>query len=341
MLYNCIFRDVGVFSCISSHKGIDPITISGIAVAAGSLLSNLLGAKSQSDINKANIQNQNDLFQKQKDYQNFLNANGTLIQRQALEKAGMNVNAEFGPAVNTTASVPQMAKQDAFMPDMSSVLSFLSNMPNMKLQEEQAEYQSIINEREKNKDKAANKYMTDANDLNNDLSETLASIGVNPEIAGLHVDNVLPEAESKGKAHRYNLGDFDFKKMAKSFEHDLAQYSVDDAKWALDKLVYNAQAKDKDILDYLKRMPEAQFKLLVDKSKEAVAHSSLMGQQEKTSEKQGKLFDAQEAYTQIQKQIAEDNNLSQIFDDMIKNGLSIENVGKMLIACFVQWLKPR
>ena len=341
MLYNSVFRDVGVFSCISSHLGIDPITISGIAVAAGSLLSNLLGSKNQADINKANIQNQNDLFQKQKEYQNFLNANGTLIQRQALEKAGMNVNAEFGPAVNTSASVPQMAKHEAFIPDFNSALSFLSNVPSMKLQEEQAEYQHIINEREKNKDKAANKYMTDANDLNNDLSETLASIGVNPEIAGLHVDNVLPEAESKGKAHRYNLGDFDFKKMAKSFEHDLAQYSVDDAKWALDKLVYNAQAKDKDILDYLKRMPEAQFKLLVDKSKEAVAHSSLMGQQEKTSEKQGKLFDAQEAYTQIQKQIAEDNNLSQIFDDMIKNGLSVENVGKMLIACFVQWLKPR
>ena len=341
MLYNSIYRDVGVFSCVSSHLGIDPITISGIAVAAGSLLSNLLGSKNQADINKANIQNQNDLFQKQKDYQNFLNANGTLIQRQALEKAGMNVNAEFGPAVNTTASVPQMAKQDAFIPDMSSVLSFLSNMPNMKLQEEQAEYQSIINEREKNKDKAANKYMTDANDLNKDLSETLASIGVNPEVAGLHVDNVLPEAESHGKAHRYNLGDFDFKKMEKSFDHDLDQYSVDNAKWALDKLVYNAQASDKKILEYFKRMPEAQFNQLVETSKEAVAHASLMAKQGETSEKQGKLFDAQEAYTQIQKQIAVSSNLSAIFDDMRKNGLSIENVGKMLIACLVQWLKPR
>lgn len=341
MLYNSIFRDVGVFSCISSHKGIDPITISGIAVAAGSLLSNLLGSKNQADINKANIQNQNDLFQKQKEYQNFLNANGTLIQRQALEKAGMNVNAEFGPAVNTTASVPQMAKQEAFIPDFNSALSFLSNVPSMKLQEEQAEYQHIINEREKHKDKAANNYILDSNDLNQDLSETLASIGVNPEIVGLHVDNALPELEAKGKAHRYNLGDFDFKKMSASFEHDLNQYSVDDAKWALDKLVYNAQANDKQIIDYLKRMPEAQFKLLVNQAKEAISHASLMRQQKKTSEKQGKLFDAQEAYTQIQKQLAENNNLSQIFDDMIKNGISLENVGKMLIACFVQWLKPR
>lgn len=341
MLYNSIYRDVGVFSCVSSHLGIDPITISGIAVAAGSLLSNLLGSKSQSDINKANIQNQNDLFQKQKDYQNFLNANGTLIQRQALEKAGMNVNAEFGPAVNTTASVPQMAKQEAFIPDFNSSLSFLSNVPSMKLQEEQAEYQHIINEREKHKDKAAKNYLSDSKTFNESLSDTLKSIGVDPKVAGLDVDNALPEVKVKGKGPDFNLGDFDFKKMAESFEHDLNQYSVDDAKWALDKLVYNAQADDKQILEYFKRMPEAQFKLLVDQAKESVAHASLMRQQKKTSEKQGKLFDAQEAYTRLQEKLANDNNLSQIFDDMIKNGISIENVGKMLIACFVQWLKPR
>ena len=82
----------------------------------------------------------------------------------------------------------------AFIPDfMSSVLSFLSNMPNMKLQGRTSEYQHIINEREKNKDKAANKYMMDANDLDKDLSRHLQVLALIRGIAGLHVDNVLPE----------------------------------------------------------------------------------------------------------------------------------------------------
>lgn len=338
MLYSVIYCDVGRYG--PSRKMIAPLAIAGIAAAAGSVLSNLLGSSAQERVNKANIANQNQLFEKQKDYQNYLNANSALIQRQSLERAGMNVNSNFGPSINTTASVPQQAQQQAFIPNFDSVLSFLQNMPAMKLQEEQAEAQSIQNEREKAKDKAAGQYLLDKDTFNTSLSEDLKSIGVDPSVCGLNSDNVLPNLTVGSKPH-YNMGDFEFKQMSASFEHNLKQYDADDARWALEKLVHRAQAKDKEALEALTKLPKAQLDQIAAATKEAIASAKLHDAQTATEGSRKALFDAQKAYQELQTKIANDSNMSQIFDTIMKEGLSFENVGKMLIAAFVQWMKPR
>ena len=58
-------------------------------------------------------------------------------------------------------------------------------------------------------------------------------------------------------------------------------------------------------------MPEAQFKKLLETRLKKRAR--FLWVSKKTTEKQGKLFDAQEAYTQDTKENLLKNNLSQIF----------------------------
>lgn len=306
--------------------------------AAGALLASGANALFNKSNNAANVANQWALFNAQNRRQDYLNANADLIKRNSLLKAGLNVNSDFGANPNLVGTSVTPANQQAFQIDPS----LLVQLPQMKLAEEQAEAQHILNQREKNKDVAANKYLMDDESFDSSLSEDLKSIGVDPSLVGLNADNVLPEVSvgSKKKSD-YNLGDFEFRKMSKSFEHDLKSYDADDARWSLEVLVHRAQAADKNIIDFLTKLPKAEFDRLAALTKEAIASANLHDAQTATEGSRKKLFDAQEAYTRLQEKIANDSNLSQLFDKMVNDGFSFENVGKLLIAAFVQWLKPR
>lgn len=76
----------------------------------------------QNATNSSSIRNQNALWQKQKEYQNFLNANGMLVHRNALAKAGLNPNYEFGPSENLTAGTPNQASLVSPNIDVGSLL---------------------------------------------------------------------------------------------------------------------------------------------------------------------------------------------------------------------------
>lgn len=88
----------------------------------------LLNMALQERTNSRNIQNQNELFQKQIEHQDRLNANGALMQKQGLERAGLNVLSQFGPNMNLQAPTPSMVQQQAPQAD-SSFVQLLQQQP--------------------------------------------------------------------------------------------------------------------------------------------------------------------------------------------------------------------
>lgn len=108
------------------------------AMAVGSAISaissdsaNEQNVAAQKEINKQNIQNQWRMFGAQNARQDFLNANQALIHRQSLQKAGININADFGgfPNVSTNATPSAEAKAPIVNPVFPSDLG--GQMANM------------------------------------------------------------------------------------------------------------------------------------------------------------------------------------------------------------------
>lgn len=160
MVYNNVFRDVGALSPYTHFRLIDPITLSGIAVAAGSALAGGANALSTNAANKRNIANQNELWEKEKAYQNWLNANGALIQKQSLQRAGFNPNSAFGTSANLQAPSPQ--KSDIQPTDFSFLSSAGSDVAHMIQQ------QPIIDAQVKNIEADTAKKSAETNNLNID-----------------------------------------------------------------------------------------------------------------------------------------------------------------------------
>lgn len=309
-------------------------SVAGIGNMVSNLVTNHENVKMQEEINRRNIENQWAMFRAQNNRQDYLNSNQDFIKRQSLAKAGMNVNSEFGGYPNIATNNIPLAEQKAAQmspPDFSLFAQMLQQAPLVKAQSRdlnaKAEAQEILNEREKAKDSQSNLYM------NNIMSNSsLFGEGYNDVVTSDLDGGELSNVSIKGKGKKFNYGDFEFYRITKQFDNELKQFSYNDAKWSLDKMVLKAQGDDKKVLNSLINLPKGQLEQLAAATKLAV-------QQASTFDKQGQLFDAQAAFTNLQKKIQEESNLSQIFDDMMKDGLTLENVGRMLIACFVNFFK--
>lgn len=271
-----------------------------------------------------------EMADRQERRQDYLTANSALFDRLAKAKAGYNPMADMGyPNVSApTNSAPTLTSPQM---DFTSVASLLQQAPLVKAQAEktkaEADAQNILNERERSKDKGANKYMFDMLSDSSLFGDGFDNV-VSADIAG----PALPDTVKTGKGHKFNYGDFEFYKISKEFGNQVKEFDYNDAKWTLYKMIMKAQGEDKEILQSLVQLPKAQLSQIIQQTNLAI-------QQSKTSKSQGALFDAETALANLQKKLAEDNNMSQIFEGMLKDGLTVENVGKMLIACFVNFFK--
>ena len=122
------------------------------APAIASAISSAVNFISGNHANRANIRNQNELLKKQYQMQQELNANGALVQKQGLERAGMNVLSQFGPNVNLSAPTPSKSDIIAPQADLSGVAQMAQMMQQQPLVEAQVNktkaeenyYQSLV-----------------------------------------------------------------------------------------------------------------------------------------------------------------------------------------------------
>lgn len=93
-----------------------------IVGAAASLAGNALSSLSQKSANERNLENQWQMFNAQKDYQNFLNENADSMKRRSLEKAGFNLNMDNGGYPSLTPPASPLSNINASSFDFSNML---------------------------------------------------------------------------------------------------------------------------------------------------------------------------------------------------------------------------
>ena len=229
------YLDVGSYTpCVQPVKQVPIIPIAMAAAPIGSSIYNTL---SGSRTNKKALENQDKLYAQQKAQQDYLNANGALIKRQSMERAGLNPNADYGYSPNLTASTPTPAQLSApqFNPDMSTVMSMLQLMQQKPVSEAQA--------RQTNAD-------AEAQELQNDI--TKAEIGANPG----------------GVA---DIGERNYQISVANFQSMLQKQNADMAEDRLRQMVADGQFENPKVAKALLEMPYRQYRYLINQSKDLLA----------------------------------------------------------------------
>lgn len=275
------------------------------APAIATALSSAINFISGGHANRANIRNQNELLRKQFNMQQELNANGALVQKQGLERAGMNVLSQFGPNLNLSA--PSPSKSDIIAPQAD--LSGLAQMAQMmqqqplvdaqaKVASEQAEAQRIENERNKSKDLVIrNQTLIDNVVKNGNLTDQ--------EFLDWYSDNIRPVQE--------NLGSFEARKLLRAYQSELFQFDAQDAQNLLKKKVAENQIKSSPVIEALTNMPTQEFERLFAETNDLWASVVLKG-------KQGEYYDAQTALTDTENELKQNSSLIPLIQKYIPEG---------------------
>ena len=220
--------------CVQPMKLVPIIPIAMAAASIGSSVYNTLSGKAT---NQKALENQDKLYRQQKEQQDYLNANGALIKRQSMERAGLNPNADYGYSPNLTASTPTPAQLSApqFHMDMNSVMSMLQLMQQKPVSEADA--------RQKNAD-------AEKQELQNEI--TKAEIGANPG----------------GVA---DIGERNYQISVANFQSMLQKQNADMAEDRLRQMVADGQASNPRVAKALIEMPYRQYRYLINQSKDLLA----------------------------------------------------------------------
>lgn len=193
--------------------------------------------------NKRNIENQNMLWQAQQRQQNFLNANGALIKRQSLERAGLNPMSDFGYSPNVTASVPSPAQQTAPQIDLSPLMALVQQKP-----------------------------VVDAN-----------ARKTNADAEKQEIENSIKKGEIKGAGSAENIGLLDWNMKNSEFQHNLSQWNADDAEAQLRKMVADERIKpeNKRVMQAMIDMPYRDYRYMFYQCKQILADINVKKANEK------------------------------------------------------------
>ena len=270
MFNRFVFRDVGGSASYSPLFKRDPLIIGGAIAGASALINGYL----QHRANKQNIQNQNALWNEQLRQQNFLNANGALIQRQALQRAGLNPNAEFGTSANLQSPTPQ--KSDVVAPrlDTQGIAQMIQQQQLIDAQAENLKANTGKTEAETNKINEETKQVIQETA---NLLETNGILKFQNETQrdqfSASMANMLADTDLKS-AQTYNVNrDSDLKEL---------EYKLEDASLDTRKEIYVATLND---LIASKDLKESEKALAVARVNESVANASFTSAQERRLDK--------------------------------------------------------
>lgn len=288
------------------------------AIANG--VASLANYASQNATNEANRRNQQELLRETQRFQREENLNMYTTLRRSLERAGLNVNSQFGGYPTTSSPSGSLAQMQAPQIDLSGSAALLQQAPLVMAQAEktkaEADAQIIENQRKRTEDIT---YENDtALDAYNDAKKD------NPDLE-------LPDL----KVVPHNRGWFEAKRNLNLLKGEQQTTEIQGFENSLRKLVVNKQMANPAVVEAFVTMPIAQKKQLVELANQAVAEAALAGQKEKESVAQEKYISAQEAYTLLMKKVQEDNNLVGYVDKIFNGDFSWKDAAKILVLAAV------
>lgn len=310
MKYNRILTPLGITAhrCfLNDFWGIGT-SVAGLANLAGTLITNKQNVDLQREINQKNIENQWQLFRAQNARQDYLNANQDLIKRQSLQRAGLNVNSEFGGYPNIATNSVSPAVQNAPVmnaPDFSTFATLLQNAPLVKAQARKenadAERQEIENERERSLDKGINKFVHD----NLDTSE----VG---DLQGIEIQG--------GQGMTYNKGTLQAQQLTREWQSRLKELDKNDVRNVLDKLVTEAQLKDNRTIQALRDMPYYEQQKLSREIDVLIKQPDVMDSVMAYNYAQAHNADTQAALNELEEEITRNTNINELIHKYLGDG---------------------
>lgn len=278
------FGDAGLSACTPRLKQM-PIPL-GLAIAgiASSVLGTGANVLMQKRANEQSIANQNSLYHKQKQYQNFLNANGMLIQKQAMQRAGFNPNAQFGTSANLQSPTP--SKSDIVAPQLDTAGINAMLQQYMQLGQQ--------------------KPVIDAN-----------ARKINADAENQEIQNDILRGESDEAGGAKQIGVLNWNMKNSEFQYKLTQWNADNAEAQLRISIANDRLKPeyKNIYDALLKMPYREYRYLFQQTRNLIADTELKGSQKK-------LVDAQEASERLDYDIKHDSSIMELIDKYIGDGMA-------------------
>lgn len=284
MVYLINFGDVGEFAH-SPHFKRMPIGLAtaGLISAGAALLGHGANIAMQERSNRKNIENQNALYDKQKQYQNFLNANGMLIQRQSMQRAGFNPNAEFGTSANLQSPTPSKSDVVAPQVDTSAMQQMLQQLPTqeaeIKGKHASTKAQEIENQRKASED--ATLYNLD-----------IIASAKKAESEGKPVTD-LPEL----KVAPFNAGSIKALRDYSAMQVEKSNNEFSILQNTFKTLVTNKQIENSEVVDKMAQIPAKEFDLLFNRVAEVAQHTSLMKSEGELADSKKKLADLEEELT--------------------------------------------
>lgn len=334
------FVPLGV-STQRNEKCIAPLVGAAIIAGGASLLGSLFGhssnssnVRAQRDMNRENnetaklINQQNIDFQRETNSENFANqwqmfnaankeydrrqsdlVNSSLVKRQALSKAGMNLNSEFGgfspiassssaplaaavsPHADFYPGQPALGSSDWFdASGLASIAGMLQQKPvldaNTRKINADAERQEIENDRLNHEDSQYNLgvHNLTSSSLSDEVSTMFAT-------STADIDSLLPSVEINGKDKRFNKGDFDAIKDIREYRSTVARLEADDVENILRKAVANSRNKNAAVIKALANLPAAEYRKLSEEILNIIEDRKLIQANATNANKQGDKLD--------------------------------------------------
>lgn len=297
-----------------------------VAPAIISAATALYNMYSQKRTNDENIENQWAMFNAQKGYQEKLNANGALIQRQSMAKAGMNLNMDNGTVPNLVAAPGQTSQKTAPQLDPSA-LALLGDttlkLAQAKNLDADTKGKDIQNTREESFDDYVDT-MFHAKFADNEPQKDANGI-------------VLSNVDVKSSEKHYNKGSFDAQKFFRQWESEKNKLSREDAENALAQTVAEIQKKNPLIYNSMANMPWYQRKILSQQILNLSRERAVMDSVIKLNESSAKLNDANEEWVRFKKNLEENTNIKKIIVDMVKDGVTMDDVAKVFLLTLAEF----
>lgn len=300
------------------------LAAAGIAAGAG-FLNNLLRSSSQSSANSANINNQWQLYRAQNQRQDYLNNYGDLIKRNSLIRAGMSPASDFGAAPNLVGATPTKSDVQPVEPYTidPSLLSLLFNVDKIKADTRKvnadAEAQEIENARSHDEDSSYNAFLHSLYEENDTDGFT----------------NVLPDA-SVTSSRKFSKGSFDAKRSQRQYNSEVRELDMQDARNALDKVVYDERLKDKDVIKSIVDLPHSQYLQLEKEILKISQDTSTSASLKSLYESQKDLTDANKDYVKLKKEIEESSSLGPLIKKIASGNVSAEDVVRVILLSALQ-----
>ena len=294
------------------------------SAGAFAIISDVANAFLQDYQNAKNRDFQEHMLDRQQQYQNELNANSALVQRQSLERAGLNPNLMTGaPPYGTASALGDSSSQQAPQVDPSafSVLAQMKQqepLVNALARKDNAEAEALeIDNRRK---------MTE--DWTYDNEEAME--------AWIKAKKKNPDAQMPSlHVTPRNRGWFEAIRNRNLYKSEVQTTEIQGIENSLRKLIVDGQMADPAVLDSFIKLPMAQKNQLVQLANQAIAEAALAGQKKDESEANTNKINAEAAFIKLQEKIQRDNNLVGYVDKIFSGDFSWKDAAKILVLAAI------